>query len=221
MYAGKIHLVGTDKGFGVNNAGVVTATGKGVQAVFGTLTLDAQGNLINTGILSAKDKLAIDAHNHSVQNDGTLLSEQADIIINAKDLNNTGTIHSTQTTQIDAADALNNQSSIYGGVLQIITNTLNNTGKLIQTGQGNLNINTDTLTNSNKAVIGQSLYEQITLDAPSTPSSDQSAGSIDGEPKTIQQPILAIHQTHNRLQPQMKPNSPQFQLPMVLSLPNL
>ncbi|OOS08052.1 filamentous hemagglutinin [Moraxella cuniculi DSM 21768] len=182
MYAGKIHLIGTDKGFGVNNAGVITATGKGVQAG-GTLTLDAQGNLINTGILSAKDKLAINTHNHSVLNDGTLLSEQANLTINTKDLESAGTIHSTQTTQIDATDTLNNQDSIYGGVLQLTTNQLDNTGKLIQTGTGRLNISTDTLTNSNKAVIGQSLYEQTTLDTPSTPSSAQSAGSIGSDSK--------------------------------------
>lgn len=36
MYAGKIHLIGADKGFGVNNAGVITATGKGVQTGTGT-----------------------------------------------------------------------------------------------------------------------------------------------------------------------------------------
>lgn len=183
MYAGKIHLIGTDKGFGVNNAGIITATGKGTQADFGTLTLDAQGNLINTGILSAKDKLAIDTHNNQVKNDGTLLSEQADIAINTKDLESVGTIHSTQTTTIDAAHALNNQGSIYGGVLQLTTNQLDNTGKLIQTGTGSLHISTDTLTNSNQAVIGQSLYKQTTLDAPSTPSSAQSASAIGSDSK--------------------------------------
>ncbi|WP_435939389.1 hemagglutinin repeat-containing protein [Moraxella bovoculi] len=179
MYAGKIHLVGTDKGFGVNNQGAVLATGTGSN---GGLTLDAQGNLVNTGVMSAKDKLAVNTHNHAVQNDGTLLSEQADITINTNTLNNTGTIHSTQTTTIDATDTLNNQGSIYGGVLQLTTGKLDNTGKLIQTGTGNLNINTNTLTNTNKAAIGQSLYEQTSIPAPSTPSSDQSAGSISSEP---------------------------------------
>ncbi|WP_114800550.1 filamentous hemagglutinin N-terminal domain-containing protein, partial [Moraxella canis] len=183
MYAGKIHLIGTDKGFGVNNAGVITATDKGVQAGTGTLTLDAQGNLINTGTISAKDKLAINTHGNTAQNTGTLLSEQADIAINTKDLNNTGTIHSTQTTHVDATNSIDNQGNIYGGVLQLNTNQLDNTGKLVQTGTGGLNIGTDALTNSNKAVIGQSLYEQTTLDTPSTPSSAQSAGTIGNDSK--------------------------------------
>ncbi|AKG16911.1 two-partner secretion domain-containing protein [Moraxella bovoculi] len=179
MYAGKIHLVGTDKGFGVNNQGAVLATGTGSN---GGLTLDAQGNLVNTGVMSAKDKLAVNTHNHAVQNDGTLLSEQADITINTNTLNNTGIIHSTQTAKIAAKEAIENLGSIYGGVLQVHTDKLNNTGQLIQTGTGKLDITTDTLINTDKAVIGQSLYEQTSIPAPSTPSSDQSAGSISSEP---------------------------------------
>lgn len=169
MYAGKIHLVGTDKGFGVNNQGAVLATGTGSN---GGLTLDAQGNLVNTGVMSAKDKLAVNTHNHAVQDDGTLLSEQADITISTNTLNNTGIIHSTQTAKIAAKEAIENLGSIYGGVLQVHTDKLNNTGQLIQTGTGKLDITTDTLINTDKAVIGQSLYEQTSIPAPSTPSSD-------------------------------------------------
>ncbi|MDH2274594.1 hypothetical protein, partial [Moraxella porci] len=79
MYAGKIHLIGTDKGFGVNNQGVITATGNGQQLGTGTLTLDSQGNLVNTGKILAKDAVTINTHDNTAQNDGTLLSEQADI----------------------------------------------------------------------------------------------------------------------------------------------
>ncbi|UXZ04802.1 hemagglutinin repeat-containing protein [Moraxella nasicaprae] len=182
MYAGKIHLVGTDKGFGVNNQGVITATGNGQQLGTGTLTLDSQGNLVNTGTMSAKDKLAINTHDNTTQNDGTLLSEQADIAINTASLNNTGAIHSTQTTKIAAKQAIENLGSVYGGVLQVDTDKLNNTGQLIQTGTGKLDITTNTLTNSDKAVIGQSLYGQTIIPTPSTPSSDQSAGSISNTP---------------------------------------
>ncbi|STY88584.1 filamentous hemagglutinin N-terminal domain-containing protein [Moraxella bovis] len=81
MYAGKIRLIGTDKGFGVNNQGMIAATGSGVQAGTGTLTLDHQGNLVNTGIASAKDKVTINTQSHHVRNAGTLLGEQSDIAI--------------------------------------------------------------------------------------------------------------------------------------------
>ncbi|STZ10181.1 Hemolysin precursor [Moraxella caviae] len=180
MYAGKIHLI-TDKGFGVNNQGVITATGSGQQLGTGTLTLDGQGNLVNTGKILAKDAVTINTHDNTAQNDGTLLSEQADIAINTASLNNTGIIHSTQTAKIAAKEAIENRGSVYGGVLQVHTDKLNNTGQLIQTGTGKLDITTNTLINTDKAVIGQSLYGQTSIPAPSTPSSDQSAGSISSE----------------------------------------
>ena len=183
MYAGKIHLIGTDKGFGVNNQGVITATGSGQQLGAGTLTLDSQGNLVNTGKILAKDAVTINTHDNTTQNNGTLLSKQADIAINTASLNNTGIIHSTQTAKIAAKEAIENRGSVYGGVLQVDTGKLDNTGQLIQTGTGKLDITTDTLINIDKAVIGQSLYGQTSIPAPSTPSSDQSAGSISSEPK--------------------------------------
>ncbi|WP_327037478.1 DUF637 domain-containing protein [Moraxella canis] len=183
MYAGKIHLVGTDKGFGVNNQGVITATGRGQQLGVGTLTLDSQGNLVNTGKILAKDAVTIGTHGSTTQNNGTLLSEQADIAINTASLNNTGIIHSTQTAKIAAKEAIENRGSVYGGVLQVDTGKLDNTGQLIQTGTGKLDITTDTLINIDKAVIGQSLYGQTSIPTPSAPSSDQSAGSISNQPK--------------------------------------
>lgn len=183
MYAGKIHLIGTDKGFGVNNQGVITATGSGQQLGAGTLTLDSQGNLVNTGKILAKDAVTINTHDNTTQNNGTLLSEQADIAINTASLNNTGTITSTQTAKIDAQNSIKNLGSVYGGVLQVNTDKLNNTGQLIQTGTGKLDITTDALINTDKAVIGQSLYGQTSILAHSTPSGDQSAGRISNQPK--------------------------------------
>ncbi|WP_228707388.1 two-partner secretion domain-containing protein [Moraxella lacunata] len=182
MYAGKIRLIGTDKGFGVNNQGMIAATGSGVQAGTGTLTLDHQGNLVNTGIASAKDKVTINTQSHHVRNAGTLLGEQSDIAIDTAKLTNTGTIASTQNTKITATNAIDNQGSMYGGVLQVSTDELTNTGKLVQTGTGKLTISTHTLTNTNKAAIGQSLYEKTQLKAPSVPSTDQSAGTVSHQP---------------------------------------
>ncbi|AKG15992.2 filamentous hemagglutinin N-terminal domain-containing protein [Moraxella bovoculi] len=182
MYASKIRLIGTDKGFGVNNQGMIAATGNGVQAGTGTLTLDHQGNLVNTGIASAKDKVTINTQSHHVHNAGTLLGEQSDIAINTAKLTNTGTIASTQSTKITATNAIDNQGSMYGGVLQVSTDELTNTGKLVQTGTGKLTISTHTLTNTNKAAIGQSLYEKTQLKAPSVPSTDQSAGTVSHQP---------------------------------------
>ena len=73
-------------------------------------------------------EMCIRDSDNTTQNDGTLLSEQADITINTKDLNNTGIIHSTQTAKIAAKEAIENLGSVYGGVLQVHTDKLDNTG---------------------------------------------------------------------------------------------
>lgn len=155
MYAGKIHLIGTDKGVGVNHAGILYATEQGSA---GGLTLDVQGNLINTGKLLAKDAMIVNTHSNHIQNDGTLLAEHADIDIYSDKLNNTGTITSTQTANITSKTVINNTGDIRSGVLQVQTTNLTNTGIIAQTGTGKLDINTKALNNQNQAVIGQSLY---------------------------------------------------------------
>ncbi|MFX5053562.1 hypothetical protein ABTC30_19725, partial [Acinetobacter baumannii] len=57
MYAGKIFLVGTEQGLGVRNAGTINSTQ-------GTLTLNANGDLVNNGNLIAnKDQVQLKAQN--------------------------------------------------------------------------------------------------------------------------------------------------------------
>lgn len=157
IYAGKIHLIGTDKGLGVNNAGVLQATGQGNA---GGLTLDGQGNLVNTGNIAAVDKVAINVHNNNINNsnDGIITSEQADITINTNELNNKGTIQGTQTTGITATGTIDNAGTLQSGVLQLQSKALDNTGAIIQTGTGNLDITTKALNNQDKAVVGQDFY---------------------------------------------------------------
>lgn len=125
MYAGKIHLIGTDKGVGVNHAGILYAAEQGSA---GGLTLDVQGNLINTGKLLAKDAMIVNTHSNHIQNDGTLLAEHADIDIYSDKLNNTGTITSTQTANITSKTVINNTGDIRSGALQVQTTNLTNTG---------------------------------------------------------------------------------------------
>lgn len=57
MYAGKIFLVGTEKGLGVRNAGSINAK-------TGQMHLNANGDLTNTGnMIANKDQISIQAHN--------------------------------------------------------------------------------------------------------------------------------------------------------------
>ncbi|WP_420315514.1 filamentous hemagglutinin N-terminal domain-containing protein, partial [Acinetobacter bereziniae] len=64
MYAGKIYLVGTENGLGVRNAGSINATTS-------QLSLNANGDLINTGnIIANKDQIIVQAQ--QVKNSGNI-----------------------------------------------------------------------------------------------------------------------------------------------------
>ncbi|MFU2021250.1 filamentous hemagglutinin N-terminal domain-containing protein, partial [Avibacterium paragallinarum] len=52
MYAGKIHLVGTEQGLGVRNAGHIGASAD-------SLVIDSQGKIVNQGILSAAQQVNV------------------------------------------------------------------------------------------------------------------------------------------------------------------
>ena len=173
MYAGSIRLIGTNQGLGVNNAGIILSTGNDGAS---PLSLDIKGNLINTGTIAGKDKLQINTS--TLENLGTISSESGNIALTTNHLNNSGTIFSNQVNQITASHHINNQGDIYGGAFDIATNSLNNAGKLIQTGKGQLAIKSDTLTNTNQAVIGQSLYHKTTVDMADPPSTAQASGGV-------------------------------------------
>ena len=173
MYAGSIRLIGTNQGLGVNNAGIILSTGNDGAS---RLSLDIKGNLINTGTIAGKDKLQINTS--TLENLGTINSESGNIALTTNHLNNSGTIFSSQVNQITASHHINNQGDIYGGAFDIATNSLNNAGKLIQTGKGQLIIKSDTLTNTNQAVIGQSLYHKTTVDMANPPSTAQASGGV-------------------------------------------
>lgn len=190
MYAGKIRLVGTEKGFGVNNQGVIASVGNGVEH---GLVLDSKGNLSNTGSISAKKQVQINTT--AIENTGTISSEQANIAITTNHLSNQGTIHSTQTNKINVDNTLNNQGEIYGGVLEVTTDNISNTGQFIQTGLGNLDITTGTLTNQDKAVIGQNLYTSTKVDKVNTPSTAQAEGGVSTNQKSTPTNTNTNHHT--------------------------
>ncbi|NBI43831.1 filamentous hemagglutinin N-terminal domain-containing protein, partial [[Haemophilus] felis] len=54
MYAGKIHLIGTEKGLGVRNAGHIGASSHSLQ-------IDSQGRIINTSIINSQQELRLNA----------------------------------------------------------------------------------------------------------------------------------------------------------------
>lgn len=170
MYANRIRLIGTQKGMGVTNAGNVNAAD--------TLKLDVDGNLVNSGTLGATNDTSIDVSNNQVNNSGTISSSKKTISIESDSLTNSGVINSYDKTTLDQNTAINNSGLISAGALDVDAKTLDNTGRIEQTGTGKLSLETDTLSNTEQAVIGQSLYE----DQPkaTTPTLDKAPTSATG-----------------------------------------
>ena len=174
MYAGKIRLIGTEKGMGVTNAGSIIASSGGLQ-------LDNDGNLINSGSLIANQgKVNITAKGNSVDNSGTIASSRAGIDIDSATLANSGVISSYDKTQAITQQRITNTGTISSGQLQLKTIDLDNRGLIEQIGSGSLEVKTHKLVNKDQAVIGQALYDnQPTTTAPTvnSPPSTANTGS--------------------------------------------
>ncbi|AHG84276.1 Large exoprotein involved in heme utilizationor adhesion [Bibersteinia trehalosi USDA-ARS-USMARC-189] len=85
MYSGKIHLIGTEQGVGVRNAGHIGASAE-------TLTIDSQGRIVNTGTFNAAAPVSLTA-SKGIDNQGKIENKQGDIQLNSKaDIQNSGSI---------------------------------------------------------------------------------------------------------------------------------
>ncbi|WGE55454.1 hemagglutinin repeat-containing protein [Actinobacillus equuli subsp. equuli] len=74
MYSGKIHLIGTEKGVGVRNAGHIGASVE-------TLKIDSQGRIVNSGTLNAKKDVQL-VGTKGIENRGKIENRQGNITLN-------------------------------------------------------------------------------------------------------------------------------------------
>ena len=159
MYAGRITLVGTEKGLGVNNSGIWSAEDN--------LTLDWNGDLKNSGTIYSKgntdlrasrlenDKTIAAERNLSaaakenIRNQGKLLAGENMDIYAGKTLDNAGhAMESRNNLSIETGDAINNAAGTIksGGSQQIKAgHTLTNTEGTLAA-DGNINIQTGRMT---------------------------------------------------------------------------
>ena len=159
MYAGRITLVGTQKGLGVNNSGTWSAEDN--------LILDWNGDLKNSGTIYSKgntdlrasrlenDKTIAAERNLSaaakenIRNQGKLLAGENMDIYAGKTLDNAGhAMESGNNLSIETGDAVNNAAGTIksGGSQQIKAgHTLTNTEGTLAA-DGNINIQTDKMT---------------------------------------------------------------------------
>ena len=155
MYAGKITLVGTEKGVGVNNAGQIAASA-------GNVSIDINGMLSNSGTinanLDASGAAKTQIKSTHLKNTGTI-SSQGDTDIQTASLSNSATIAAGREAKLNATDLNNSTGTINGQRIDITANSLNNTqGKIQQTGAQALALEAGSINNANKGLIG---YEPL------------------------------------------------------------
>ena len=108
MYANKIHLVGTEAGIGVRNAGELATQS-------GDFTINTAGQLQMTGVTSSTGHLTINGA--GLSNSGTVQSGGAMALQTGDDLINTGTVYSAGDLALTAGGVLRND-----GVIAAATN---------------------------------------------------------------------------------------------------
>ncbi|MDQ9029077.1 two-partner secretion domain-containing protein [Acinetobacter nosocomialis] len=202
MYAGKIFLVGTEQGLGVRNAGTINSTQS-------TLTLNANGDLVNNGNLIAnKDQAQLKAQN--IQNTGNVSSATSQISIESQSLDNSGLISSADELRLNQQNSLSNSGTLNAARLVIDAGSLKNSGSIEQTGLQGLDLKSGSMTNLGGKIgiaknttgggSGGSTGGSVPT-VPTDPSKDggslEVATPIDTTPKTYDQGYIHVKEQLN------------------------
>lgn len=202
MYAGKIFLVGTEQGLGVRNAGTINSTQS-------TLTLNANGDLVNNGNLIAnKDQVQLKAQN--TKNTGNVSSATSQISIESQSLDNSGLISSADELRLNQQNSLSNSGTLNAARLVIDAGSLKNSGSIEQTGLQGLDLKSGSMTNLGGKIgiaknttgggSGGSTGGSVPT-VPTDPSKDggslEVATPIDTTPKTYDQGYIHVKEQLN------------------------
>ncbi|MDE1705793.1 hemagglutinin repeat-containing protein [Acinetobacter nosocomialis] len=202
MYAGKIFLVGTEQGLGVRNAGTINSTQS-------TLTLNANGDLVNNGNLIAnKDQVQLKAQN--TKNTGNVSSATSQISIESQSLDNSGLISSADELRLNQQNSLSNSGTLNAARLVIDGGSLKNSGSIEQTGLQGLDLKSGSMTNLGGKIgiaknttgggTGGSTGGSVPT-VPTDPSKDggslEVATPIDTTPKTYDQGYIHVKEQLN------------------------
>jgi filamentous hemagglutinin len=148
MYAGKIHLIGTEQGLGVRSAGTIGSTG-------GDLVLQNNGWLTTTGTLQASANLQITAQGN-ITNSGTLYASNDQALSATGNVTNSGVIAAQGNTSITANSLSSTAASVVGAGIKTDGTLVGNGNLNVTTTQG-LAANGQTLAAGNIALTGSSV----------------------------------------------------------------
>ncbi|WP_372342071.1 hemagglutinin repeat-containing protein [Paraburkholderia aspalathi] len=146
MYAGKIMLVGTEAGVGVNSAGTIASQGGDVQ-------ISSQGKITLSGSTSANGNVAISAAGDAA-NSGSVYATQNTTLNSQGQVTNSGTIAALGNTSVTGA-RINSTGSLGAGV--DANGNITGTGNLSVTGSGAVTAAGQQMAGGNLALSGSSL----------------------------------------------------------------
>jgi filamentous hemagglutinin len=162
MYAGKIKLVATENGVGINSTGALVPVGlvnRGhIQAQQGGVAIAADA-LVNHGDIASTGQLGISTG--LLQNNGRIQANN-DVAIDAILLNNVGSLRAENGAMALRSNSLNNGAEISAERdMQLSTTQMNNSGS-VQTAKGSLRLMAASVNNIGQIQAGQGLQLSAT-----------------------------------------------------------
>ncbi|GLU33895.1 hemagglutinin repeat-containing protein [Trinickia caryophylli] len=146
MYAGKITLVGTEKGVGVNSAGTI-------EAQAGNVSLSSQGKVTLSGSTSASGNVDIHAA-ADVSNAGSVYAGQSATVAADGHVSNTGTTAAAGNTTVTGA-SIDSSGALGAGI--DASGRVTGSGSLALTGAGTVAATGTNLAGGNASVSGGSI----------------------------------------------------------------
>lgn len=164
MYAGKVHLIGTEQGLGVRNTGHIGASSDNVK-------IDSQGRIVNKGIINGNDHLELNAK-QGIENQGRIETKYGNIVLNSRaDIKQDGSIVTRQ-----------------GDIRQRAEQGIRQTGETVA--GGNINFNADDVTAAESSLIAAGINIQNTKQGETRQLSPQADNGKDIHIVTRQQAVL-------------------------------
>ncbi|MDR1647659.1 MAG: filamentous hemagglutinin N-terminal domain-containing protein, partial [Zoogloeaceae bacterium] len=172
MYAQRIHLIGTEAGVGVRNAGTLAASA-------GEVIVTADGRLTHSGLTLGADT-RIDVA--GIDNSGTLAGERNLALNSRNDVANTGLFHAGEEIRLEVDGQLNNSGRLEARRIEFHGDALDNSGALRQNGEQGMTLLATRVDNAVGARIGNIVHAPDDgQDKESGESRENDAPSADGE----------------------------------------